>query len=203
MTVKGKKRGRPSGAANQLSAQIIMDMSKSLMREQGKVPSIRKLARCLNVDAMAIYHYFSNKNALLEAITTSLIEEIYLPEEGNFNTRDNWKLELNKLCTSYLSLLSHYPGLLETFLSMSTISPAEVFAARFNIVIEPLHLDVESAKNGLDLLVDYLHGYALALSCNGKDCNSKDSQSTLNMEMLEGPLALYCVALENIMNTNG
>lgn len=198
MTVKGKKRGRPSGSECQLSSQIIMDMSKSLMREQGKVPSIRKLARCLNVDAMAIYHYFSNKNALLEAITTSLIEDVYQPKAANLKSRDDWKMELKQLCASYLSLLSHYPGLLETFLSMSTISPAEVFAARFNIVIEALNLDAESAKNGLDLLVDYLHGYALALSCNGKDCN--DSQSTLNMEMIEGPLSLYCVALENIMN---
>ncbi|AQS35654.1 transcriptional regulator, TetR family [Shewanella psychrophila] len=202
MTVKEKTRGRPRGATSQLSAQAIMKMSKSLMREEGKIPSIRKLARCLNVDAMAIYYYFSNKNALLEAITTSLIQEVYQPEAGDLKAREHWKNELSQLCTSYLSLLSHYPGLLETFLSMDTISPAEVFVTRFNIVIEPLNLDSESAKNGLDLLVDYLHGYALALSCNGKDCNGKNSQSTLNMEMIKGPLALYCVALENIMSTS-
>lgn len=190
MSVKEKKRGRPKGASSQLSQQAIMDMAKTLMREEGKIPSIRKLASSLNVDAMAIYHYFSNKNALLEAITTSLIEDIYQPK-----VTDKWKLELNKLCSSYLTLLNNYPGLLETLLSMSSISPAEVFVERFNIVIEPLNLDAGSAKKALDLLVDYLHGFALALNCSG-------NQSTLNIDMVEGPLDLYCIALENVKKDN-
>ncbi len=80
------------------------------------------LASSLNVDAMAIYHYFSNKNSLLEAITTSLIEDIYEPKVS-----DSWKLELNELCSSYLTLLNNYPGLLETLLTMSSTSPAAVF----------------------------------------------------------------------------
>jgi len=185
MSVKEKKRGRPKGAGSQLSTQAIVDMAKTLMQQEGKIPSIRKVASSLNVDAMAIYHYFSNKNALLEAITTSLIEDIYDPKVS-----DSWKLELNELCSSYLTLLNNYPGLLETLLTMSSTSPAAVFIERFHVVIEPLNLDADSAKNALDLLVDYLHGYAFALNCS-------DSQSTLNVGMLEGPLDMYCIALEN------
>ena len=185
MSVKEKKRGRPKGAGSQLSTQAIMDMAKAMMQEDGKIPSIRKLASSLNVDAMAIYHYFNNKNALLEAITTSLIEDIYEPEESA-----NWKLALNELCKSYLSLLKSYPGLLETLLTMKSPSPAAVFIERFHVVIEPLNLDTDSAKNALDLLVDYLHGYALALNCS-------DDQAGLNIDMCEGPIGLYCMALEN------
>ncbi len=186
MSVKEKKRGRPKGSGSQLSTQSIMDMAKTLMKEEEKVPSIRKLASCLNVDAMAIYHYFSNKNALLEAITTSLIEDIYEPKVS-----DSWKPELVKLCKSYVSLLNRYPGLLETLLSMNSESPAAVFIERFHLVIEPLHLEMESAKNALDLLVDYLHGYALALNCS-------DEQAGLNIDMCEGAISLYCIALENV-----
>lgn len=185
MSVKDKKRGRPKGATSQLSAQIIIDMAKSLMREEGNIPSIRKLASHLNVDSMAIYHYFSNKNTLLESITTSLIDDIYEPQANS-----NWKLELKKLCTSYLALLNDYSGLLETLLGMSSDSPAGVFIERFHAVVEPLNLSDESKKNGLDLLVDYLHGFALALNC------STDG-SKLNVEMLEGPVGMYCIALEN------
>ncbi|GAB3529694.1 TetR/AcrR family transcriptional regulator [Photobacterium alginatilyticum] len=185
MPVKEKKRGRPKGSGSQLSKESIMEVAKRLMQEDGKIPSIRKLAACLSVDAMAIYHYFSNKNALLEAITTSLIEDIYEPKVS-----DNWKSELNELCTSYLTLLSRYPGLLETLLGMDSHSPAAVFIERFRVVVEPLELDAESAKNALDLLADYLHGYAFALQCN-------NSQSTLDLKMIKGPIELYCVALEN------
>ncbi|MGF1761172.1 TetR/AcrR family transcriptional regulator [Photobacterium sagamiensis] len=186
MSVKEKKRGRPKGASGQLSTQAIMDMAKTLTQEEGKIPSIRKLASNLNVDAMAIYHYFSNKNALLEAITTSLIEDIYEPKVS-----DNWKSELNQLCGSYLTLLNNYPGLLETLLTMNSKSPAAVFVERFNVVTEPLNLDADSAKKALDLLVDYLHGFALALNCSG-------NQSTLKVGMFEGPLDMYCIALENV-----
>lgn len=185
MSVKEKKRGRPKGAGSQLSADIIMNMAKSLMKEEEKVPSIRKLASNLNVDAMAIYYYFENKNKLLEAVTTSLIEDIYEPRDN-----EDWKLELTKLCTSYLTLLNNYSGLLEILLSMNSASPAVVFIERFQVVIEPLNLNDVSAKNALDLLVDYLHGYALALNCS-------HGHAYLDVEKLKGPIDMYCIALEN------
>ncbi|MGF1906454.1 TetR/AcrR family transcriptional regulator [Aliivibrio salmonicida] len=185
MSVKEKKRGRPSGSNKHLSQDSIMNMAKSLMKEDGKVPSIRKLALHLNVDAMAIYYYFSNKNALLETITTSLIEDIYQPD-----SKEGWENELNLLCASYLALLQTYPGLLETLLSMSSHSPAAVFTERFNAVIRKLNLSNEAKKNALDLLADYLHGFALALNCN-------QAESINITEYIKGPLHFYCVALKH------
>lgn len=185
MSVKEKKRGRPSGSKKTLNQDSIMNMAKRLMKEDGKIPSIRKLALHLDVDAMAIYYYFSNKNALLEAITTSLIKEIYLPQQ-----KANWKSELNLLCVSYLTLLHTYSGLLETLLSMTSASPAAVFTERFNLIIQELHLSSEAKKNALDLLADYLHGFALALNCN-------QTQPIDIIEYIKGPLRFYCVALEH------
>ncbi|MGF1725365.1 TetR/AcrR family transcriptional regulator [Photobacterium nomapromontoriensis] len=194
MSVKDKKRGRPKGTSTQLSAQSILVMAKQMMRDNGKIPSIRQLAMNLNVDAMAIYHYFSNKNALLEAITTSLIQDIYQPItelDKVMNDQQGchyWKNELHQLCLSYLTLLDNYPGLLETLLGMESVSPAEVFIERFNRVIAPLHLDDDAAKQALDLLVDYLHGLALALNC-------RDDPSVTVDDLLKGPLELYSLAL--------
>lgn len=185
MSVKEKKRGRPSGSKKTLNQDSIMNMAKSLMKEDGKIPSIRKLALHLDVDAMAIYYYFSNKNALLEAITTSLIEDIYQPE-----LKGDWKNELTLLCVSYLTLLNTYSGLLETLLSMTSESPAAVFTERFNLVVQELHLNNEVKKNALDLLADYLHGFALALNCN-------QIQPINITEYIKGPLQFYCVALEH------
>ena len=58
-------------------------------------------------------------------------------------------------------------------------------------LLNPLALTDEQTKNALDLLVDYLHGYALALNCN-------PDRTELTIEMLEKPLSLFCLALTQL-----
>ncbi|RTR29740.1 TetR/AcrR family transcriptional regulator [Shewanella atlantica] len=189
MSVKERKRGRPMASAGQLSREVIVDKAKELMCIEGKVPSIRKLANGLQVDAMAIYHYFENKNALLEAITLSLIEAIYQPEASQ-----QWQAELKQLSLSYLGLLQQYPGLLETMLAMTTDGPAAVFIERFQVAVTPLNLTDATLKNSLDLWVDYLHGLALAVNC-AHDAHEIEP-------LLEGPLKFYMTALEQMRPLN-
>ncbi|ABZ77952.1 transcriptional regulator, TetR family [Shewanella halifaxensis HAW-EB4] len=184
MTVKHKKRGRPASQASQLSKEAIVIQAKALMLSDGKIPSIRHLAGKLSVDAMAIYHYFKNKDALLEAITTSLVSEICQPEAG-----DKWQQALTELSLSYLNLLKQYSGLLETLLSMQSSGPADIFIARFKLILAPLALEETQLNNALCLLVDYLHGFALACRCNS-------SEQELELQAILGPLSLIFNMLE-------
>lgn len=183
MSVKDQKRGRPKVGDRQLSAEGILATAKVMMREGGKIPSIRALATQLGVDAMAIYHYFKNKSELLEAITVSLMQEIVEPDE-----QLDWKDNIYRLSTSYLTILNDHPGLLETLLTMKSLSPVEVFSQRFEASIASLNLSEEQRNTGRDLLVDYLHGYALALNCN-------PGRTELTAEMIEKPMELYYLAL--------
>ncbi|WP_434763631.1 TetR/AcrR family transcriptional regulator [Vibrio fortis] len=183
MSVKDQKRGRPKVGDRQLSAEGILATAKVMMREGGKIPSIRALATQLGVDAMAIYHYFKNKSELLEAITVSLMQEIVEPDE-----QLDWKDNIYRLSTSYLTILNDHPGLLETLLTMKSLSPVEVFSQRFEASIASLNLSEEQRNTARDLLVDYLHGYALALNCN-------PDRTELTAEMIEKPMALYYLAL--------
>ncbi|EJK2098964.1 TetR/AcrR family transcriptional regulator [Vibrio cholerae] len=185
MTVNEKKRGRPVGKQSQLSAESILETAKCLMKREGKVPSIRSLAMQLNVDPMAIYYYFKNKNALLETLTTSLVTEIYQPQESS-----NWQGELKRLCVSYIELLRSYNGLLQTMLSIASHGPAQVFTERYQTIVAPLALHKKAEKDGLDLLADYLHGFAFSTSC----CQDA---SLIKTEMMNGPLALICSSLES------
>lgn len=214
MTVK--KRGRPTSGA-QLSAGHIIENAKTLMQEMGKVPSIRQLATSLNVDAMAIYHYFKNKDAMLEELAISLISDIYEP-----NGDAPWQTELMRLAHSYIELLLHYPGLLQTLLSMNTTSPAQVFIERFDLVVAPLQLDAQQQKDSLNLFVDYLHGFALAINCQqslkGKSQQAKvnekirpdntqtekpqqkttqQQETELQITAINGPLSRYIALLEH------
>ena len=183
MVVNIIKRGRPKGSKNKLTPLAILNRVKKIMRSEGKIPSIRKLATALKVDPMAIYYYFSNKNELLEAVTVSLIKEIYQP----LGT-DNWQEELKTLCKSYLRLLKDHPGLLEIMLTMDSEGPANIFVQRFHIALAPLNIDATILKNALDLLADYLHGFALAMNCNPEDEN-------LNINFVDGPLDFYIKAI--------
>ncbi|MGI9276140.1 MAG: TetR/AcrR family transcriptional regulator [Endozoicomonas sp.] len=180
MVVKGKKRGRPPQMQGNLTGAKIVQCARRLMLEEEKVPSIRRVSGELGVDAMAIYYYFSNKTALLEAVTVSLVEDIYEPS----GTGD-WQKELTLLCHSYLNLLIDHAGLLETMLSMSSPGPAQVFIERFYTALTPLSLNEKILKDALDLLVDYLHGFALAIHCN-------NDNSLQPGEYMEGPLQ-FCI----------
>lgn len=183
MSVKDQKRGRPKVGDRQLSAEGILSVAKVMMREDGKIPSIRALAKQLGADAMAIYYYFKNKNELLEAITVSLMQDIVEPSE-----QLDWKENIYRLSVSYLKILNDHPGLLETLLTMKSLGPVEVFSQRFEASIEPLNLSESQINTARDLLVDYLHGYALALNCN-------PDRTELTAEMIEKPMELYYLAL--------
>ena len=183
MVVKGKRRGRPDRGRKRLTPEAIVTSAKSLLRECGKVPSVRKVAEDLGVDPMAIYYYFANKSALLEAVTVSLMESIHEPsEEGD------WREELEALCRSYLLLLGKYSGLLATMLAMPAGGPANVFIDRFRRILAPLDLSDEVLRDAVDFLADYLHGFALAMECGG-------AEGLLTVEMASGPLGFYMRAL--------
>ena len=163
------------------------------MLQETTTPSMRALARRLDVDPMALYHYFDNKAALLEAVTISIMQEIYMPDARN----KDWQLELKKLCTSYLNQLSKHPGLLESLLSMGMAGrgPVEVFERRFNIAISSLAIEADIKKTALDLVADYLHGFALAIHCSGDDLKP-------NIHDMEKPLALYFRTLRLVADEN-
>ncbi|MBY6096432.1 TetR/AcrR family transcriptional regulator [Ferrimonas balearica] len=177
MTVKTGKRGRPS----HLNAERIVECARAMLAEQGKIPSIRALSAALSVDPMAIYHYFPNKAALLEAVCLALIEAIHHP------AGQDWRTEIRTLCLSYLTLLQAHPGLLDTLLSMDGSGPAQVFIARYERALQPLALPQPVLNDSRDLLVDYLHGYALAM---------QTSQGKLDLSHLDGPLAFWIRALQ-------
>jgi AcrR family transcriptional regulator len=171
---------------NQLTAKSIVNCAKMIMSDEGKVPSIRRISSELNVDAMAIYHYFSNKADLLRTVAVSLVSEIYEPQSVGA-----WQVELEKLCKSYLTLLNNYSGLLETMLGMTSYGPATEFERKFGVAVHSLNLNDRDKKDALDLLADYLHGFALAMSC----C---ENEQTLSIDMLDGALRIYIKGLVSL-----
>ena len=177
-----KKRGRPANNKRQLNSELIVYMAKIIMREQGKVPSIRSLARRLDVDAMAIYHYFDNKNSLLQAVLTSLRDNLYQPKKQQY-----WQDELCLLAESYLNLLKNYSGLLETLISMPVSGPKSVFIDTFYKLTSNLNLAPEKQQSALFLLLNFLHGQVLLFK----------AEPEISGVPFRKTFALYCTVLES------
>ena len=83
----------------------------------------------------------------------------------------------------------NHAGLLETMLAKSTEGPADGFTQRFEVALAPLNLTEAQRKDALNFLADYLHGFALAMSCNPKE-------GELKVGEIDGPLAFYIRALD-------
>lgn len=138
-----------------LSRNDILKATQDYFLIHGKMPSIRQLGAELGCDPMAIYYYFSNKQALLEALCIELVGSLEITKKGR------WPLQVQSLCEQYLDLLQRYPGLLHILLTMESNGPAQRFCQQLAEIVAG-HLSDADIEIMLHLLADYLHGVALA-----------------------------------------
>ncbi|WP_413482591.1 TetR/AcrR family transcriptional regulator [Morganella psychrotolerans] len=150
--------GRPAHRGSKLTPENILTEAQKMWQAQGKIPSIRALAECLQVDPMAIYYYFRNKQQLLEALATALVDTIYQPDPQAPRQQ-----ELCRLAESYLHLLYTYSGLLTVLLSANSDGPSECFRQRYLLIIAPCGLSDARRTAILHLLADALHGHSVAI----------------------------------------
>lgn len=87
-----------------LSHEHILAVAISFADKQGiESLSMRKLAALMRTGAMSIYHYFANKDELLDAMLDSVAGEIHLPKQG-----EKWRDALTQLSISaHQTLLKH------------------------------------------------------------------------------------------------
>ncbi len=158
-----KQRGRPQRGGNKLERQAILDAALMLLQSEAGDFSMRSLSRELGVDPMALYHYFSDKDALLKACAALLFAALD-PAQPPFGAADEALLRITALCEVYLGLLRKAPMLMR-LMARGSVDHADGlarFAALFSVSIAEWKLSVARETLLRDVLVDYLHGYALA-----------------------------------------
>ncbi len=174
-----KGRGRPKKESGSISQQHIIETVKTLTVASKRIPSIRSMAESLDVDPMTIYYYFPSKQAVLEAVASSILESVYQPKSTK-----NWERELSKLAVSYVDVLREYPGLLETMLSAPMLGPVTLFSERFDSALREVEINEQTRRDALYLFVDYLHGFAYSANCWQEDASqlkTKEALKPLNL----------------------
>lgn len=143
-----------------LSREHILSAAGKLMVAGASDVSMRAVASALGVNAMALYHYFSNKQALRRA----LIEKAFAPllaVRPRLARLPTPELRLQLLAKTYLLCAARALPLTQHLAHRGGAPLATVFSELFeqalgNPTPAPSHAVLR------DVLVDYLHGAALA-----------------------------------------
>lgn len=164
--MKRKSLGRPEKSI--LKKEMIIVKALKLIDQKGVHGfSMRELAKELKVDPMAIYHYVPNKESLLQEVVNLIFDSLDIP----IINKNNWKNQIKNLLNNYRSLIKKHPNLVYFILtepSFGIKSSMEFNEKIFQLVRLSQLPKVKTILLG-NLLIDYLHGFALAEGSMSKD----------------------------------
>jgi AcrR family transcriptional regulator len=119
--------------------------------------SMRKLGQELGVEAMALYHHFANKDALVDAMVDVVFSEIDVPEAG-----PDWRAAMLRRAISVRDALLRHRWAIGLMESRRTPGPANL--RHHDAVIGSLRsggFDIAMAAHAYSLLDSYIYGFAL------------------------------------------
>jgi len=126
--------------------------------------TIRRLASALSVGPMTIYHYFPNKEAIIDAMVDAVYAQIAL-----LPTDEEWTDAIRLRCISAREVLNRHPWAPPYMVSRTSPGPATL--GHHNAVLECLRLgglSLEMTAHAYAILDSFLHGFALeAASLSG------------------------------------
>jgi AcrR family transcriptional regulator len=127
--------------------------------------TMRALGAVLEINPMTVHHHFGSRDGLIAALADRVYADVLPPACSSAQTR------LEGLLRAYRAKVQRHPALtLEVFQSR-TAFPAQARRISESLVslLTELGLEPPRALLWRDILVDYLHGAALAESMLGPD----------------------------------
>lgn len=153
-------RGRPERSRPKLDRSKILATALDALESGQADFSMRGIAASLAVDPMALYHYFSSKQALMEA----LVDHVFKPLD-RLPTRmkylDSREERLYMLASTYLRCVAALPHLTRYLARRGGGDLARRFAALFELASGSSMAPESPQSAAHDVMVDYLHGAAL------------------------------------------
>ena len=157
-----RKAGRPRAGEQPLTRERILSTALSLVDEEGiGALSMRRLAKELGVDPMAIYHHLPNKRALLSALIEEVFSEMRVPEPkrtGDWRERVlGWARAFREVARAHPKLVPQLASYPEAAAEATLESTEELYAA-----FESAGMTPREIVGSVGVVVDYLNGFALA-----------------------------------------
>lgn len=189
----------PATRRNTLSREKVVRAAVAMAdASDGKVPSTRKLAEQLGVQAMALYHHFRNKDALLDGMVDVVFAEVELPAEGA-----DWKTAMRRRAASMREALVRHPWAIAIMDSRANPGPATL--RHHDSVIGCLRAEgftIIGAAHAFSLLDSYIYGFViqeLALPLNSPEEIQESAESVLALAPAEEFPHLTEMAMEHAL----
>ena len=156
-----RRKGRPRAEAPLLDIDCIVDAAARALESGRGDFSMRGLAATLGVDPMALYHHVPSKQALLDAVVARAFQRLDRLPKRWVHLPDRFE-RLYLLAEAYLRCVAPLPQLTRQLARGSASLAHERFATMFEAAIGVTVNKGSGLTQARDLLVDYLHGAALA-----------------------------------------
>jgi AcrR family transcriptional regulator len=158
-----RKPGRPKLGAEILSRERILTVALQLVDEDGvEALTMRRLARALGVDPMAIYRHVPDKAALIHGMVVQLFGEFEVPVVAG----GDWRAQVRVFAAAYRALVRAHPSLMAYIVTHIEVSPPAMLAVGELLAgtllqagLQPLQVVV-----AINTLVDFLNGFVLGES---------------------------------------
>jgi AcrR family transcriptional regulator len=144
---------RPARAGDtSLDRTQIINSAMTLTREEGLHGwSMRRLAATLGVTTMAIYYYFSGRDALVDAITEEVFAQIEVPTEEDAELR--WDDRLRAFAWAVHDVLVAYPGVADQIYTHQRFPPSAVPLVDYGVrTLQSAGFDDDAASEAFDVL---------------------------------------------------
>ncbi|WP_433264977.1 TetR/AcrR family transcriptional regulator [Actinosynnema sp. CS-041913] len=143
---------------NSLSKEAVLRTAVAMADEAGTgVPSMRKLAERLGVEAMSLYHHFRNKDVILDGMVDLVFGEIELPSDDV-----DWRTAMRQRAGSMRGALTRHPWAIS--LMDSRTNPGHATLRHHDAVIGRLRsggFSIPGAAHALSVLDSYIYGFTL------------------------------------------
>lgn len=141
-----------------LSRQRVLDHAVTVA-DAGGLGSLtmRSLAKELGVKPMALYHYFTNKDEILDGVVDLIFSEMELPSADG-----DWRAEISRRATSARRVLRRHSWAIALMESRSTPGPATL--RHHEAVLATLRgagLSLEMTGHAYALLDAFVYGFAI------------------------------------------
>ena len=142
-----------------LDAQRIVQAAIGLVDRDGlEGLSMRKLGREVAVEAMALYHYFPSKDALVNAVVEAVVAEMGAPSEA-----PDWEERLRERFRSYRQLAHVHPHVFPLVGKRTVKSPEALFPVEQMLdILRGAGFSPKEALHAFRTLSSYAFGYALS-----------------------------------------
>jgi AcrR family transcriptional regulator len=141
-----------------LSRERVLQTAMRLA-DQGGLESLtmRRLGQELGVEAMAMYHYFANRDQIVDGIVDLVFAEIELPSDDG-----DWKAAMRRRAISLRDVLLRHRWAIGLMESRRNGGPANL--RHHDAMIGSLRaggMDIPMAAHAYSLLDSYIYGFAL------------------------------------------